>query len=200
MNDTYLTIKGPSEGLFKDKGSRFLAFAFPVSTEGGIKERLDELRRKYHDARHHCYAWRLGSEMDRFRINDDGEPAGTAGNPILGQIRSRQLTHILVVVVRYFGGTLLGTGGLINAYRNAAAEALENARIVKMKVFRRWKLEFGYPEMNQVMKVIKEREMVMEEQQFDLRCLVTVALWRKYEDQAVAQFARIKDCTMELLE
>ena len=124
MKDLYLTIEKTTEGLYKETGSKFLAMAFPVSTREEISERLAELRKKYHDARHHCYAWRLGADMEEYRVNDDGEPSGSAGLPIFGQIQSRDLSNVLVVVVRYFGGTLLGVGGLIRAYRAAASGAL----------------------------------------------------------------------------
>jgi len=200
MKDTFRTIQKPSEGTFRDRGSRFLSFAFPVSSEERIKQHLEQLRKQYHGARHHCYAWRLGPELDRFRSNDDGEPAGSAGNPILGQIRSKQLTDTLVVVVRYFGGTLLGVGGLITAYRSAAADALNNAPIKEKKVLRNWKLEFGYPGMNQVMKIVKEHDLAMVDQQFDLECSLTVSLWIKTEKQVVSNLRRIEGCKVELLE
>ena len=134
MSDIYKTIRDPSTGIYKEKGSKFLAFAYPVGTEETIRDRMEELHKQYHDARHHCYAWRLGAGMERLRIHDGGEPSGSAGNPIFGQIRSRELTNILVVVVRYFGGTLLGTGGLIHAYRSAASEALDRSHIITRKV------------------------------------------------------------------
>jgi uncharacterized YigZ family protein len=200
MADTYRTIKEPSEGSFKEKGSRFLAYAFPVRNEEEIKEILAELRKQYHDARHHCYAWRLNAEMDHYRSNDDGEPAGSAGNPILGQIRSKELTNTLVVVIRYFGGTLLGVGGLINAYRTAAEDALANAKIIQKKVQRKWQLKFGYPQMNEVMKVIKEHDLQTENQQFDLECSLTVSLWKKMEGPLIKRFRRIENCQLEKLE
>jgi uncharacterized YigZ family protein len=200
MEDTYRTIEDQAKGSFKDKGSKFLAFAFPATTEEGIKEQLEQLRKQYHDARHHCYAWRLGAELDRFRSNDDGEPAGSAGSPILGQIRSKELTDVLVVVVRYFGGTLLGVGGLINAYRSAAANALESALIVERKVLRKWKLKFGYSGMNQVMKIIKEHDLAMEDQQFDLDCSATIHLWIKTEERVVSKLRRIEGCMIDMLE
>lgn len=200
MAHSFRTIQGPSQGEYKDKGSKFIAFAFPVSNEEQIKLHLETLRKKYHDARHHCYAWRLNAEMDRFRSNDDGEPAGSAGNPILGQIRSKQLTNILVVVVRYFGGTLLGVSGLIKAYRSATADALEEAKIIRMKVCNKWQLKFGYPQMNEVMKVIKENELETENQQFDLECKLTVSLWKKMEERLVERFRRIENCQVENLE
>lgn len=135
--DTYLTISDDSEGFYKEKGSKFLSFAFPVHHEEDIKEKLDILRKKYYDARHHCYAYVLGKDKEIFRANDDGEPNHSAGDPILGQIKSNQLTNILIVVVRYFGGVKLGVGGLISAYRTAAAEAISNNVIVEAIVKKR---------------------------------------------------------------
>jgi uncharacterized YigZ family protein len=197
MKDIFRTIKEPSEGYFKDKGSRFLAFAFPVRSEDEIKHHLADLRKKYHDARHHCFAWRLGADMKRFRSNDDGEPSGSAGLPIMGQIRSRNLTDILVVVVRYFGGTLLGVSGLINAYRTAASDSLEKATVIQQKVLCKWMVKFGYPQMNQVMKVIKDHDLVMEDQQFDLECRIKLSVWKKKESQVIERFSRIDDCSFE---
>jgi len=159
VNDSYKTIKAKSEGLFKDKGSKFLSYAFPVETEEEIKEILIQIKKEHHSARHHCYAWRLGTEEITFRANDDGEPSSTAGKPILGQLLSFELTNILVVVVRYFGGTLLGTGGLINAYRTAAAEAIKNAKTVTRVVEDKFTLKFTYNEMNDVMQIIKQENL-----------------------------------------
>ena len=132
--DTYRTLKSPSEGIYKEKGSKFLAFAFPVNNEGDIKEKLEEIRKAYHDARHHCYAWVLGADKSRFRANDDGEPSNSAGKPILGKLQSHDLSQILIIVVRYFGGVKLGVGGLINAYRSAADDAIQNGTIVKRRM------------------------------------------------------------------
>ncbi|MDF1559251.1 MAG: YigZ family protein [Bacteroidales bacterium] len=156
FSDTYKTIDTETKGLFKAKGSRFIAHAIPVSSQEEIKRRLVELRKEYHDARHHCYAWVLSPDRQAWRVNDDGEPSGTAGKPILGQINSRELTNILVVVIRYFGGTLLGVSGLINAYRTAAAEALENATVSERHLTEYWLITFPYEAMNDVMKVLKE--------------------------------------------
>ncbi|MCD4710671.1 MAG: YigZ family protein, partial [Bacteroidales bacterium] len=159
MTDLYKTIQTPSEGIYKEKGSKFLSFACRVSNEESIKQHLATLQKQYHDARHHCYAWRLEPEKSRYRVNDDGEPSGSAGRPIYGQIVSRDLTDLLVVVVRYFGGTLLGVGGLINAYRSAASDALDHTSIIECKVYDRLRLEFGYDRMNAVMKVIKDFQL-----------------------------------------
>lgn len=156
FSDTYKTIADEASGLFKDRGSRFIALAIPVSGQEMIKVRLEELKKEYHDARHHCFAWVLTPDRQAWRVNDDGEPSGTAGKPILGQINSRELTNVLVVVIRYFGGTLLGVSGLINAYRSAAADALNNAEIVERHLTETWLITFPYESMNDVMKVLKE--------------------------------------------
>lgn len=174
--DTYRTIKNSARGLFKDKGSKFLAFAYPVTTEAEIKPLVDNLRKEYFDARHHCYAYRLGAEKLVFRANDDNEPSGTAGKPILGQIVSNDLTNILIVVVRYFGGTLLGTTGLINAYRNASADAITNATIVEKQVFAVYQLWFEYQQVNYVMKMVKDYELITFDQNFELTCSLKVKL------------------------
>ena len=172
MEDTVRTIEKPSEGLHKDKGSRFISFAFPVNSEEEIREIVQSIRKDHHSARHHCYAWRLGAEKLLFRANDDGEPSSTAGKPILGQIQSFDLTNILIVVVRYFGGTLLGVSGLINAYRNAALDAITQAEIVEKMVEKCFLVEFDYSAMNEVMKIFKEEKLPQNEPQFDLRCKI----------------------------
>ena len=194
MNDLYKTIQSKSEGLYKEKGSKFIAFAYPMSSEEAIKTEIAELRKRYHDARHHCFAWRLGADLERYRVNDDGEPSGSAGKPIYGQIQSRELTDVLVVVIRYFGGTLLGVGGLINAYRSAASDALDQSGIVEMKVTSRLKLEFGYSQMNSVMKVIKDFQLEFEDQQFDLDCSLTIKVWKRNEFQVVKKLSIIDGC------
>lgn len=194
MNDLYKTIQSKSEGLYKEKGSKFIAFAYPMSSEEAIKTEISELRKRYHDARHHCFAWRLGADLERYRVNDDGEPSGSAGKPIYGQIQSRELTDVLVVVIRYFGGTLLGVGGLINAYRSAASDALDQSGIVEMKVTSRLKLEFGYSQMNSVMKVIKDFQLEFEDQQFDLDCSLTLKVWKRNEYQVVKNLSIIEGC------
>ena len=156
FSDTYKTIENEAKGLYKDRGSRFISIAIPVTTQEEIKSRLEELRKEYHDARHHCYAWVLSPDRQAWRVNDDGEPSGTAGKPIIGQINSRELTNILVVVIRYFGGTLLGVSGLINAYRSAASDALDNATVTERHLTERWLVTFPYATMNDVMKVLKD--------------------------------------------
>jgi uncharacterized YigZ family protein len=172
MEDTYKTISGPSEGLFKEKGSKFISFAYPVTSEDEIREILQHLKKEHHSARHHCYAWRLGHEKLQFRANDDGEPSSTAGKPILGQIQSFDLTNILIVVVRYFGGILLGVSGLINAYRNAALDAINQAEIVEKLVEQQLLIEFGYEGMNEVMKIFKDEKLLQIDPKFDLKCQI----------------------------
>ena len=198
--DEYLTISKPSEGLFKDRGSKFLAFAYPVSSEEEIKEIQEKLRSDYHDARHHCFAYMLGPEKLVYRINDDGEPSSTAGKPILGQIRSFDLTNILIVVIRYFGGTKLGVGGLINAYKTASEEALKNAKIIKKTLHDIYVLKFEYPEMNEVMRIMKEEQIEQIDQNFELTCSITLSLRKADVDKVLSKFDRIENLKIEFLE
>lgn len=169
-NDTYKSIGALSEGLFKDNGSRFIALAYPVETEAEVKEIVAGLKKEYHDARHHCYAYRIGLDGGVWRANDDGEPSGSAGRPILGQIDSAGLSDILVVVVRYFGGIKLGIPGLIRAYRTSTADALQQASVVE-KVAGTWfRIGFGYGQMQAVMKVVKDLELPQRSQDFGNEC------------------------------
>ena len=166
FSDTYKTIEGESQGLFKDRGSRFIALAVPVASQEEIKTRLAELRKEYHDARHHCFAWVLGPDRQAWRVSDDGEPSGTAGKPILAQINARELTNVLIVVIRYFGGTLLGVGGLINAYRSATADALGKATVIEKHLMERWSVSFPYTSMNDVMKVFRDESCGQSEHRY----------------------------------
>ena len=168
--DTYLTISSPSEALYKDKGSKFYAFAYPVQTVEQIKDILAEKRKEYYDARHVCYAYMLGYERNQFRANDDGEPSGTAGRPILGQINSSNLTDILIIVVRYFGGTLLGTSGLIQAYKTSAAEAIAAATIEERIVEKTFMSRFGYQDLNAVMRIMKDFDLAIVNQVQEMDC------------------------------
>lgn len=172
--DTYLSIAQPTEALFKEKGSKFIAFAYPVENEQEIKEKLDQLRKKYYDATHHCYAYMLGKDKKNFRANDDGEPNGTAGLPILGQLKSKNITNVLVVVVRYFGGTKLGASGLVSAYKTAASEALSQAKIIEKILTKSINFSFNYLQMNDVMKFIKDYELKILSQNFDNECQITL--------------------------
>lgn len=178
MSDTYLTIQDKSEGIYTEKRSKFLAFAHPVETIDEIKDLLTDYKKKYYDARHVCYAYMLGPERTDFRANDDGEPSSTAGKPILGQINSRELTNILVVVIRYFGGVKLGTSGLIVAYREAAAEALSAATVIEKTIEETVTFTFPYVMMNSVMRVVKELNPRIVEQKYDETCIITLAIKR----------------------
>ncbi len=198
--DEYLTISKPSEGFFKDRGSKFLAFAYPVSSEDEIKELQETLRSNYHDARHHCFAYMLGLEKEVFRANDDGEPSSTAGKPILGQIRSFDLTNILVVVIRYFGGTKLGVGGLINAYKTATEEALKNAKIIKKTLHDFYELKFEYPVMNDIMKILKEEKIETYDQKFELSCSITLCFRKAETEKILSKFDRINDLKIDFIE
>ncbi|MCQ2175838.1 MAG: YigZ family protein [Bacteroidales bacterium] len=174
IKDTFLSISSPSEGLYKDNGSRFIALAYPVETEEEIKGIIDSLKKEYHDARHHCYAYRLGLDGTKFRANDDGEPSGSAGRQILGQLDSAGLSDILVVVVRYFGGIKLGIPGLIRAYRSSTSDALSKAEVVEKVAGKNYRLTFDYLAMNDVMKVLKDLNIPQSNQDFGISCSVDV--------------------------
>lgn len=174
--DSYRTVAAPAEAACRERSSKFLSWIYPVRTEEEIRERLDALRKRYYDATHHCYAWRLGPRGEAFRANDDGEPSGTAGKPILGQLLSNDITDSLVVVVRYFGGTKLGVPGLIAAYRESAAEAIAAARIVERTVDRTIRVDFPYIAMNDIMRVIKEQQPKIASQEFDNLCTMVLTI------------------------
>lgn len=174
--DLYRTIAGPAQAACRERSSKFFAFAYPVQNEEQIREILDTLRKKYYDATHHCYAWRLGPRGETFRANDDGEPSGTAGRPILGQLLSNSITDCLLAVVRYFGGTKLGVPGLIAAYRDAAADAIAAARIVERTVNRTITVDFSYLAMNDVMRIVKEEQPAILGQTFDNLCTMTLSI------------------------
>lgn len=183
VKDTYKTIVEDAEAVFKDKGSKFLTYAYPVTTEEQVKEKLEPLRKKYYDATHHCYAWRLGPQGEAFRANDDGEPSGTAGKPILGQMLSHELTNILIVVVRYFGGTKLGVPGLINAYRESAKEVIANCEVITKTVNAHYKIKFSYLAMNDVMKVVKDMHPDIISQTFDNLCEMELSIRESLSEQ-----------------
>ena len=190
-SDTYLTIKAFSQGLYKEKGSRFIALAYPVSTQEAIKNILDSIRKEHHSARHHCFAWMLGQERETFRISDDGEPSGSAGRPIMGQINSCELTNILIVVVRYFGGKLLGVSGLINAYRSAAESAINNSEIVELIIQDYFELVFPYSSINDVMKVIKDEDINQSQQKFEIECKMTINFRSSARERILNSLSRI---------
>jgi uncharacterized YigZ family protein len=183
IEDTYRTIESPAESLYKEKGSKFIAIAYPVYTEEEVKELLAELRKKYYDARHHCYAYILGADKARFRANDDGEPNHSAGDPILGQIRSADLSNVLVVVIRYFGGTKLGVSGLINAYKTATADAIAQAAIIEKHETTLLEAHYAYPQMNDVMSLVKEYDLQVKDQKFELDCRLTLEVRKKLEEE-----------------
>ncbi|MDR2287217.1 MAG: YigZ family protein [Prevotellaceae bacterium] len=191
MVDKYFTISSPSEGLYKEKGSRFIAFAYPVCSEGEIKQYFNELKKKYYDARHHCYAYRLGTTGEQWRAVDDGEPSGSAGKLILGQLLSNNLTNIVVFVVRYFGGIKLGIPGLINAYRSATADAILNAEIVEKEDKDSFSIEFNYPAMNDVMKIIKDEQPEIIKQEFDTVCHIKLRIRRNMSEMLKNRFSKI---------
>ena len=182
-DDTYKTITGVVDSCYTEKRSRFIAYAVPVRTVEEVKEQVDKFRKQYYDARHVCWAYMLGPDRSTFRANDDGEPSGTAGKPILGQINSLELTDILVVVVRYFGGIKLGTGGLIVAYRAAAAEALSLAEIEERTVDEEITVQFEYPFMNGIMRIIKEDNPEVLSQSFDMNCEMTLRIRKSEADK-----------------
>jgi len=190
FEDTYKTIGKKSQGLYKDKGSRFISFAIPVKTETEIKAELDAIRKQYYDARHHCYAWILGFDKSAFRANDDGEPSGTAGKPIHGQLLSHDLTNTLIVVVRYFGGIKLGVRGLIEAYKSAAADAILNNEIITKIIHEVYSIDFEYVDMNDVMRIMKEENLEQIDQNFEMKCRLCFSV-RKQQAQHV--FTRFKD-------
>ena len=180
---SFHTIQGPAEGQYKEKGSKFLGFAFPVQSEDDVKVRIAELKKKYFDARHHCYAYILGFDKARFRANDDGEPNHSAGDPILGQIRSKGLTSVLVVVVRYFGGVKLGVGGLISAYKIAAQSALDCAVIIEKEISLQYSIQFTYVNTPDVMKLVKDFDLKIQSQLFEEECKMEVTLALRSKDQ-----------------
>ena len=198
--DTYNTIDKPSkEILFKEKGSKFFGYAFPVLSEEEVKVNLEELKKKHHSARHFCYAYQIGIEKPQYRANDDGEPNNSAGLPIYGQIQSFDVTNILIVSVRYFGGTKLGVGGLISAYRNTAQLAIEACEIIKKTINIKFKLIFDYELMNNVMRIIKEKKIQIIDQNLDLKCNYLISIRKKEADSIYQIFnnmfkVEIKKC------
>ena len=191
-SDTYYTLGGEAEALYKEKGSKFLTYAYPVRSEAEIKEHLDARRKRYYDATHHCYAWRLGPKGESFRANDDGEPSSTAGRPILGQLLSKEVTYALIVVVRYFGGTKLGVPGLIEAYKTSAALVLENAVIEQRTVDIGTKIRFSYLAMNDVMRIVKEMQPRIIDQQFDNLCTMTLSIRQSRAEQLLERLSKVE--------
>ncbi len=198
--DSYKTIKERAEGLYKEKGSKFLSYAYPIDTEEEAKEIIDALKKEYFDARHHCFAWQIGIDGMNYRVNDDGEPSGTAGKPIHGQILSNELTNILIVVVRYFGGTKLGTSGLIQAYREASADAIANSTIIEKTIDVNIKINFDYLDMNDVMRIIKEEEPNIHNQQFDMSCEMLLSIRESKVETLKNRFLKVESLSLEIDE
>ncbi|GGN11253.1 hypothetical protein GCM10010967_53930 [Dyadobacter beijingensis] len=198
FDDSYQTVAGPAEGFFKDKGSKFLAYAFAIANESEAKTHLADLRELHPKAVHHCYAYRLGADRMSYRMSDDGEPSGTAGRPILNTLYSRNVTNVLVVVVRYFGGTLLGVPGLINAYKTATELALDASEIVSRHYFSIYKLSFEYPQMNDVMRIVKEMELPVREQSFEMQCEMEVEVRSTLVERFVARSEKVEGLAVEL--
>jgi len=171
-DDVYRTVEARSHSVFRDKGSRFIGHLIPVSSQDEIRVELENLRREFHDARHHCYAWRIGAGGESWRVNDDGEPSGSAGKPIYGQLLSSNISDVLAVVVRYFGGTKLGIPGLIHAYKTTTREAIETATIIDKVLYAEFTINFGYPSMNQVMKVVREHDVEILRNDFNINCSI----------------------------
>lgn len=199
LKDTYNTLQAPSEGYFMDRRSKFFSFAFPVESEEEIKECLHLLRKKYYDARHHVYAWILGKEQEHYRANDDGEPSGSSGKPIHGQLLSHELTNVLIVVIRYFGGTKLGVPGLINAYRTAAKEAIDNGKIITKIVYNQYTLHYNYIKMNDVMRIVKDENLQIAAQQFEMDCLLTLNIRQKECERILDKIEKAREIQVELV-
>lgn len=199
FDDTYRTIAEPAEGFFKDKGSKFISFVFPISSENEAKIYLLELRELHPKANHHVYAYRLGLDRMTYRLSDDGEPSGSSGRPILNTLYSKEITNILVVVVRYFGGTLLGIPGLINAYRSATEDALENAQIVEKHLFNLYDLQFSYVQMNDVMRIVKEMELPVREQTFEMEFKMVLEVRTTLTERFISRAEKVEGLSVKLL-
>ena len=200
QTDEYLTIKGRATGIFKDRGSKFIAIASPAESVDEAMSVIDDIRKEYHDARHHCYAYMIGNDGENWRVNDDGEPSGSAGNPILGQIKSFGIANVVIVVVRYFGGTLLGVGGLVNAYRSASREALSNAVIITRLIEEKYLVEFPYLQMNSVMKLFKEENISQTDQRFEIDCSLVIIIRKTIEERIINKLESMEGVKCILVE
>jgi uncharacterized YigZ family protein len=199
-SDIYKTIASTSQGIYKEKGSRFVSIAIPISDQEEIKPIIDKIKKEHHEARHHCYAYMIGHERNIWRVNDDGEPSGTAGRPILGQINSFGLTNIIIVVSRYFGGTLLGVSGLLNAYRSAAESALKNAELTEKTVNEYFEITYPYISMNDVMSILKEENIGQSEQSFDIECRIILNFRVSVKEKVLNRLARIDGLNYRYIE
>jgi uncharacterized YigZ family protein len=199
FDDTYKTINRISEGIFRDKGSKFIGYAYPIKSETEIKSIVNQLRAEHTKARHFCWALRLSPDRNVFKLNDDGEPSGTAGRPILNTLLSSDITNVLVVVVRYFGGTLLGVPGLINAYKNATLAAIEENEIVTKTVNDVYEISFDYLGMNQVMRIVKEEDLLVLKQQFDNDCMLQFEVRKAQLNTVLGKFENVDNLTIKYL-
>lgn len=199
FEDTYRTIEKSAEGIFRDKGSKFISYAYPFTAEDQLKEIITDLKTLHPKARHHCWAYRIGPDRTVYRLNDDGEPSGTAGRPILNVLLSQDVTNIIVVVVRYFGGTLLGVPGLINAYKTATQEVLSALEIVEKTVNDIYKIEFDYLAMNDVMRVVKEENITISKQVFDNTCYMEIEVRKMQVNSVIIRFDKIDNCKLSYL-
>jgi uncharacterized YigZ family protein len=199
FEDTFKTIRTPSEGIFKDRGSKFLAYAYPIKQENEVKPLVENLKKEHFKAVHHCFAYRLGIDRSNFRVNDDGEPSGTAGKPIFNTLLSQEITNILVVVVRYFGGTLLGVPGLINAYKSATIEALAVADIIEKTVNDVYNVSFEFVQMNDIMKVVKEFSLKIRNQTYDNQCTMELEFRKTLTNQVIGKLEKIDGILVEYL-
>jgi uncharacterized YigZ family protein len=197
FDDTYRTIENPSEGIFRDRGSKFLAYTYPINSESEIKGIVASLKSEHPKANHHCWAMRLTIDRSVFKLNDDGEPSGTAGRPILNTLLSKDLTNILIVVVRYFGGTLLGVPGLINAYKMATEEALTHAAIIEKTVNDVYTISFGYLQMNDIMRLIKDSDLLILNQQFDNDCTIQVSIRKMQVNTVLDKLHKVTGITVK---
>ncbi|TCK85429.1 IMPACT family protein [Albibacterium bauzanense] len=200
FEDQYKTINEPSEGVFRDKGSKFIAYSYPFTDENKLKDILGDVKSTHPKARHHCYAYRLGMDRSVFRINDDNEPSGSAGRPILNTLLSNDLTNILVIVVRYFGGTLLGIPGLINAYKSAAQESINNATIVEKYQKDIYRIDFDYLQMNNVMRIIKDEDLDILSQTFDNNCKMEITIRTSLVNRVTANLSTLPDLKFKYLK
>lgn len=200
FEDSYKIVTSAGGGLYKEKGSKFIAEAFPVHSEAEVKEHVAEIKKKYFDAKHHCYAFMIGPDKACYRSSDDGEPSGTAGKPILNQILSKDVTNVCVVVTRYFGGQLLGVPGLINAYKSAAREALDNCSIVEKTIDEVYSLEFDYPLLNEVMRILKDENLQQQNPKFEIRCYLEISIRQSDSDRIIAKIKRLYGVDVKYLK
>ena len=200
FSDKYKEIKSATTGVYKEKGSKFIAYSFPVYSEENVKEKLEEVKKIEHSARHHCYAYILNPDKSAQRVNDDGEPSSTAGKPILGQILSNDLTNILIVVVRYFGGVKLGVPGLIRSYKTAALDAISNSEIITKIIKEQFAVSFKYPQMNDVMRLVKEYNLEVVNTDFQIECNLIFAVAKSKSEEVVETFKKNYELTIKYLK